>query len=238
MGKSTETKGGCIVDQLIRAPPSIVTWDKNAKFFHASTIQRQKRNTIDYLIDREGIKCDSQELIEKEVTSFYKDLFTANTPTEDLDILFGLPRRLKIGLRLLPTQPKIGPRRPHRPLSPCAIIHLEPYVSSISHFKLIPNYLFHCMQVVDSNGAGLDKFGTRPLRPAFDLRSSCSSFRFSSKVCMWCDSIPISAGMTASAPYTRLNGVSPVASFGVILYDNRTDCSSSTQPPPTLSNLA
>src|SRR3954470_18532079 len=46
-----------------------------------------------------------------------------------------------------------------------------------------------------------------------------------------------SVGITASAPYTRAEGVWPVARFGVVLIDQRTAGNSSIQRLPLLCSL-
>ena len=47
-----------------------------------------------------------------------------------------------------------------------------------------------------------------------------------------------SVGRTASAPYTRANGVWPVAQFGVVLIDHRIAGNSSIQRLPLLCSLS
>nr|GEV47407.1 hypothetical protein [Tanacetum cinerariifolium] len=49
--------------------------------------------------------------------------------------------------------------------------------------------------------------------------------------------MPISAGMTASVSYARLNGVSPLLILGVVLWGHNTFGDSSTHAPPSWCNL-
>ncbi|GJX82019.1 hypothetical protein Tco_0331500 [Tanacetum coccineum] len=80
---------------------------------------------------------------------------------------------------------------------------------------------------------------------AISLRSS-SRFRFSLNSTSFSLSVPrvvhlvgmpISAGMTASMAYARLNRVSPLLVLGIVLWAYSTFGSSSTQPAPSWCNL-
>src|SRR4051812_13767544 len=67
--------------------------------------------------------------------------------------------------------------------------------------------------------------------------SSCRDTSFTSAVVYWVthgESCIMSAGSTASAPYTRKNGVYPVDLFGVVLRLHSTADSSSIQHPADL----
>ncbi|CAN1294642.1 Transposon TX1 uncharacterized 149 kDa protein [Linum perenne] len=65
--------------------------DKNTRFFHASTVQRRKRNTILGLRGNEGEWIEDSGELGEHITSFYKGLFSAEKNVVDFSILNGYP---------------------------------------------------------------------------------------------------------------------------------------------------
>ncbi|GKA81465.1 reverse transcriptase domain-containing protein [Tanacetum coccineum] len=71
----------------------------------------------------------------------------------------------------------------------------------------------------------------------FKFIRSASSFSSSDLWIVLHVGMSIFAGMTASIPYARLNGVSPLLVFGVILWAHNTFGNSSAHAPPSCCNL-
>ncbi|CAN1325525.1 LINE-1 reverse transcriptase homolog [Linum perenne] len=71
------------------------TWlrlgDKNTKFFHASAVQRRKRNLISKLKDSSGVWIDEAADIEKHISDFYKELFRDERRVTDLSAMRDYP---------------------------------------------------------------------------------------------------------------------------------------------------
>ncbi|CAN0825964.1 hypothetical protein LINGRAHAP2_LOCUS548 [Linum grandiflorum] len=62
--------------------------DRNSSFFHASTIQRQHKNTIKKLKIAEDTWVEEEEKIKDHIINFFKNLFsqtTENTQTRRVD---------------------------------------------------------------------------------------------------------------------------------------------------------
>lgn len=64
--------------------------DQNTKFFHAFTMQRRKRNSIEKLVTSQGVECITSDQIEQEITSSYHSLFTSSSPSQWDEALLGL----------------------------------------------------------------------------------------------------------------------------------------------------
>ncbi|KAL0340230.1 UNVERIFIED_CONTAM: hypothetical protein Sradi_4539800 [Sesamum radiatum] len=79
----------------------------------------------------------------------------------------------------------------------------------------------------------LSKIPSMILKKGDDIFSLLRSFPTGPRAPARRISISASAGMTASDPYTKLKGVSPVVKRGVVLYDHNTPGNASTHCPPT-----
>nr|GEV26376.1 ribonuclease H-like domain-containing protein [Tanacetum cinerariifolium] len=71
----------------------------------------------------------------------------------------------------------------------------------------------------------------------FNFILSASSFSSSDHWIVLLVRMPISAGMTALVPYSRLNGVSPLLVLGVVLWPQKTFSNSFTHAPPSQCSL-
>lgn len=56
--------------------------EKNTKFFHAVTSERRKRNIIEMLRNEDGTECRGEAKIEKEIASYFENLFTSSQPQD------------------------------------------------------------------------------------------------------------------------------------------------------------
>ncbi|XP_027067539.1 uncharacterized protein [Coffea arabica] len=65
--------------------------DKNTAYFHQSVMAKRKRNRISILQKTDGEWCRSDQEIEEELCTHYKELFTSNNPTEFDEVLQGIP---------------------------------------------------------------------------------------------------------------------------------------------------
>lgn len=81
-------------ERLFWKQKSRIQWlkygDKNTQFFHAYTMQRRKQNCIEHLVTDEGLVCESEEDIVKEISSFYEELFTTSNPIGWQETLSGM----------------------------------------------------------------------------------------------------------------------------------------------------
>ncbi|XP_071920779.1 uncharacterized protein [Coffea arabica] len=66
--------------------------DKNTAYFHQSVMAKRKPNRISILQKTDGEWCRSDQEIEDELCTHYKELFTSNNPTEFDEVLQGIPR--------------------------------------------------------------------------------------------------------------------------------------------------
>ncbi|CAN1806221.1 Transposon TX1 uncharacterized 149 kDa protein [Linum perenne] len=84
------------IEECYWAQRARVKWlelgDKNTSFFHASTVQRRRRNTIRRLMNEDGSWLDEQDEMMQHVTDFYKNLFTEERRVVDYSVLQGLPQ--------------------------------------------------------------------------------------------------------------------------------------------------
>lgn len=65
--------------------------DKNTQFFHASTIQRRKRNRIEEIEKERGGWCNTDEAIVYEISDYYFKLFTSEDSRDWEDKLNWIP---------------------------------------------------------------------------------------------------------------------------------------------------
>ncbi|XP_027183762.1 uncharacterized protein LOC113782049 [Coffea eugenioides] len=68
--------------------------DKNTAYFHQSVMAKRKRNRISILQKTDGEWCRSDQEIEDELCTHYKELFTSNNPIEFDEVLQGIPRTI------------------------------------------------------------------------------------------------------------------------------------------------
>lgn len=62
-------------------------WDRNPKYFHASTSESRKRNRIDEIQNDEGISCTEEGEIGEVIAHYFANLFTT-AQLQDCDEIF------------------------------------------------------------------------------------------------------------------------------------------------------
>ncbi|XP_071916268.1 uncharacterized protein [Coffea arabica] len=65
--------------------------DKNTNYFHASVVERRRRNNISSLKKGDGTWCESEHEIENEINGYFQDLFTSSNPQQIESILYDVP---------------------------------------------------------------------------------------------------------------------------------------------------
>ncbi|CAN1269326.1 LINE-1 retrotransposable element ORF2 protein [Linum perenne] len=82
---------------------SRVSWlrlgDRNTSFFHASAVQRRKRNNITRLMDEAGEWIEEKKELMEHITGFYKHLFREERRVTDFSDLQSFPKLITEGLR-------------------------------------------------------------------------------------------------------------------------------------------
>ncbi|CAN1744197.1 LINE-1 retrotransposable element ORF2 protein [Linum perenne] len=83
-------------DEIYWAQRACVNWlklgDKNTKFFHQSTIQRRKLNTIGCMKTEADRWVEEPEAVKAYIRSYYHDLFTAPREVQDYSMLAQFPQ--------------------------------------------------------------------------------------------------------------------------------------------------
>lgn len=59
--------------------------DANTRSFHRKPSSRQRVNAINYLINSEGTRLESEDGIETEVVTYFEDIFRTETRWIDID---------------------------------------------------------------------------------------------------------------------------------------------------------
>lgn len=70
--------------------------DKNTKFFHAYTMQRKKKNSVEMQVSEQGQVCTTDSEIEKKITDFYGTLFTTSNPRNWQKTIEGLSSTISV----------------------------------------------------------------------------------------------------------------------------------------------
>ena len=55
--------------------------DRNTKYFHSKASDRRRKNTINCILDEEGIWHDSLDSIAEVAVSYFKNLYSSTYPT-------------------------------------------------------------------------------------------------------------------------------------------------------------
>lgn len=82
-------------EELLWKQKSRVEWlamlDLNTRYFHLSTIIRQRRNTIEYLKTEDGRWLDNRQEIGNHICGFFQSLFQSSQPVLDSDLAALIP---------------------------------------------------------------------------------------------------------------------------------------------------
>ena len=65
--------------------------DKNTAFFHARVRTRRQRNRLTCLHSEAGKWCATEQEIEEEICSFYKNVYTSSQPSDIEAVTEGVP---------------------------------------------------------------------------------------------------------------------------------------------------
>ena len=68
--------------------------DRNTKYFHTRAFDRRRRNTINSIIDENGIWHDSIDGIAEVAMSYFRNLYSTSYPTHILEVLDTIPNKV------------------------------------------------------------------------------------------------------------------------------------------------
>jgi hypothetical protein len=73
--------------------------DRNTKYFHACTNQRQRRNRVNHIVDRMGRNCETEDSMEQAFVDYFQDIFTFFMPHDIDTCTYAIKCRLTDSLR-------------------------------------------------------------------------------------------------------------------------------------------
>ncbi|KAH7863936.1 hypothetical protein Vadar_023809 [Vaccinium darrowii] len=83
----------------------MVEGDRNIAFFHAKVTQRRRKNAIAGIQDANGLWCDSQEQIAKEVVQYYQGLFQSDGADQVSEVVDTIKARVNYQMNQSLTRP-------------------------------------------------------------------------------------------------------------------------------------
>ena len=72
--------------------------DRNTKYFHSKALDRRRKNTINCIMDEEGVWHDSSDSIAEVAVSYFKNLYSSAYPTRIPDVLDSIPTKVTEGM--------------------------------------------------------------------------------------------------------------------------------------------
>ena len=72
--------------------------DRNTKYFHFKASDRRRKNTINCIMDEDGVWHDSPDSIAEVVVSYFKNLYSSAYPTRIPDVLDSIPTKVTEGM--------------------------------------------------------------------------------------------------------------------------------------------
>lgn len=79
--------------------------DKNSRFFHATNVEKRKRNRIDHLTTAEENDCHTEKDINEEIARYFRSLFRTEHPKDCEDLLEEIPRTMTESMNRSITRP-------------------------------------------------------------------------------------------------------------------------------------